>query len=349
MNRRAFVTLLIIISGLLTVHSLTRTARSSGNTVLAVSPSQLSVDYLVDYTTSFTVNVSITDAVDLAFWHVKLVFNPSMLACSNVVEPPDSIFHTLDTIGLGVSIDNVAGCVGAYDGLWTTGGGVNGSGTLCRIRFDVKQPGISSIAFTDLGRYGGTIIYGSAQIPNPMPFDAANGYVQVNGNGFHPNTFQVIRGGVIYNVITFTNSTLSGFGYDQNSNIITYMQTGPSGSKGSCTVLIPNGLMNVSYFGVLIDSNATYFTVYADGASHFLLFTYDHSTSMVSIMPTVAGDLNYDRKTDMKDVAIAAYSFGSIPGTPRWNPIADVNGDLKCDMKDLAFVAKCFGLTYQPA
>jgi len=348
-NRRAFFALLIIISVLPTVHFLTETVRSAGNTVLAVSPSQLSVDYLADYPTSFTVNVSITDVVDLSFWHVKLLFNPSILACSNVVEPPDGIFHTLDTIGLGMSIDNVAGYVGAYDGLWTTGGGVNGSGTLCRIRFDVKQPGISSIAFTDLGRYGGTIIYGSAQIPNSLPFNATNGYVQVNANGFQSNTFQATKGGVTYNVITFTNSTVSDFGYHQNSDIITYIQTGPSGSKGSCTVLIPDGLMNVSYFGVLIDSNATYFTVYADGASHFLLFTYDHTTSMVSIMPTVAGDLNYDRKTDMKDVAIAAYSFGSIPGTSRWNPIADVNGDLKTDMKDLAFVAKCFGRSYQPA
>ena len=345
MNRQAFFAVLMIVSVLPAVHFLTGTAQSAGNTVLAVLPSQL----FVGYPTSFTVNVSIADVVDLSFWHIKLLFNPSILAVSNVVEPPDGIFHNLDTIGLGMSIDNTAGYVGAYDGLWTTGGGVNGSGTLCRIRFDVKQPGISSIAFTDLGRYGGTIIYGSAQFPNSMPFNAANGYVQVNANGFQSNTFQAIKESVTYNVVTFTNSTVSDFGYDQDSDVITYMQTGPSGSNGSCTALIPNGLMNVSYFGVLIDGKATHFTVYTDGANHFLLFTYDHSTATVSILPTVAGDLNCDRKTDMKDVAIADYSFGSIPGTSRWNPIVDVNGDLKADMKDLAFVAKYFGQSYQTA
>jgi hypothetical protein len=349
MNRGGFLAVLMIISALVTVNFLTGSAQSVGNTVLTVSPSQLFVNYLVDYPTSFTVNVSLTDVVDLSFWHVKLLFNPSILACSNVVEPPDGIFHGLDTIGLGMSIDNTAGYVGAYDGLWTTSGGVNGSGTLCRIRFDVKQPGISSIAFTDLSKYGGTIIYGSAQFPNSLPFSAINGYVQVNSVGFNANTFQAIKESVAYNVVMFTNSTVSDFGYDQNSDAITYVQTGPSGSDGSCSVLIPNGLMNVSYFGILIDGNATYFTLFSDGANHFLLWTYDHSTAMVSILPTVAGDLNADRKTDMKDVAVCAYSFGSIPGTSRWNPITDVNGDVKTDMKDLAFVAKYFGLSYQAA
>jgi len=343
MKRQAFFAALMIASVLPTVHFLTGSVQSVGNTVLAVSPSQLFVDYPV----SFTVNITIADVVDLSFWHIKLLFDPSILVCSNVVEPPDGIFHTLDTIGLGMSIDNTAGYVGAYDGLWTTGGGVNGSGTVCQIRFQVSRPGISSIAFTDFGRYGGTIIYGSAQFPNSLPFNAANGYVQVNASGFQSNTFQAVKGSVTYNVIAFTNSTVSTFNYDRNSETITYSQTGPNGSNGSCTALIPNGLMNVSCFGVLVDGKATYFTAYADGANHFLVFTYDHSTTEVSILPTVTGDLNVDRKADMKDVAIAAYSFGSSPGTSKWNPIADVNGDLMTDMKDLAFVAKCFGQSYQ--
>lgn len=345
LNRAGFLAVLMIISALVTVHFLTPSVRSVGNTVIKVSPSQLSVNYLLDYPTSFVVNVSITDVVGLSFWHVKLLFNPSILACSNVVETPDGIFHGLETIGLGMSIDNTAGYVGAYNGLWTTSGGVNGSGTLCRIRFDVKQPGISSITFTDLNVYGGTIIYGSA-FPNSLPFNPIDGYVQVNAVGFHASTFQAIKESVAYNVVMFTNSTVSNFEYDQNSEAITYLQTGPSGSAGTCSVLIPNGLMNVSYFGILINGNATYFTVFMDGENHFLLWTYGHSTATVSILPTVAGDLNADRKTDMKDVAMSAYSFGSTPNTPRWNPVTDVNRDLKTDMKDLAFVAKYFGLSY---
>jgi hypothetical protein len=349
MNRRGFLAILMIISALATVQFLIGNAQSVGNTVLTVSPSQGFVNFLVDFPTSFTVNVSITDVADLSFWHVKLLFNPSILSCSNVVEPPDGIFHGFDTIGLGISIDNAAGYVGAYNGLWTTNWSFNGSGTLCRIRFDVKQPGISSIAFTDIGNYGGTIFYCSGQFPKSLPFTAINGYVQVNAVGFQANAFQAIKENAAYNVVMFTNSTVSDFSYDQNSDAITYVQTGPSGSAGSCFVLIPNGLMNVSYFGILMNGSATYFTVFTDGANHFLMWMYDHSTDLVFILPTVAGDLDADRNTDMKDVAICAYSFGSTPDTQRWNPIADINRDLKTDMKDLAFVAKYFGLIYQAA
>jgi hypothetical protein len=348
MNRTGLLVILMIISALASMHFLTPSVQSVGNTVLTVSPSQLLVDYLgVEYPTSFQVNVSIANAVDLSFWHVKLLFNPLILECSSVVETPDGIFHGLETIGLGMNIDNTAGYVGAYDGLWTIGGGVTGSGTLCRIRFDVKQPGISSIAFTDLNKYGGTVIYNSTQFPGFSPFDPINGHVQINTVGFQTSTFQAFKENNLYDVVMFTNSTLSNFVYEQNGNVITYLQTGPSGSVGSCTALIPNGLMNVSYFGILIDGNATYFNVFADGENHFLLWTYSHSTATVSILPTVAGDLNADRKADMKDVAIAAYSFGSSPGEPRWDPMADINHDLKADMKDVAFVAKYFGLSYQ--
>ena len=56
--------------------------------------------------------------------------------------------------------------------------------------------------------------------------------------------------------------------------------------------------MDVSYFGVLISNGTTHFTICMDGAKHFLLFMYDHSTANVSILPTVAGDLNCDRKTE---------------------------------------------------
>ena len=346
MNRAGLLAVLMIISALATMHVLTGSVRSVGNTMLTVSPSQAIVDYLgADFPTSFFVNVSITDVAGLSMWHIKLLFNPSILACSNVVETPDGIFRGFETIGLGISIDNTAGYVGAYNGLWTTGGGANGSGNLCRLRFDVKQPGISSIAFTDLDVYGGTIIYGSA-FPVSLPFNSMDGYVQVSAAGFQANTFQAMKENVVYNVSIFTNSTVSDFGYDGDK--ITYVQTGSSGSVGSCSVLIPNGLMNVS-FGILLNGNAMYFTVFADGKNHFLLWTYGHSTgATVSILPTVAGDLNADRKTDMKDVAIAAYSFGSTPGALRWNPITDVNGDRKIDMKDLAFVAKCFGQRYEP-
>lgn len=62
-------------------------------------------------------------------------------------------------------------------------------------------------------------------------------------------------------------------------------------------------------------------------------------------LPSVFGDVNGDGKVDMKDIAIVAKAFGTVPGDPRWNPEADINGDDKVDMKDIALIARNFGKT----
>jgi len=54
-------------------------------------------------------------------------------------------------------------------------------------------------------------------------------------------------------------------------------------------------------------------------------------------------DLNCDGKVDIDDVIIVAIAFGSLPGHPRWNPIADINGDGKIDIDDVVNVAKDYG------
>jgi uncharacterized protein (DUF2141 family) len=60
---------------------------------------------------------------------------------------------------------------------------------------------------------------------------------------------------------------------------------------------------------------------------------------------SVIGDLNGDGKVDMRDIAIVAKAFNTIPGDLYWNPIADITGDGKVDMKDIAIVAKAFNPT----
>jgi len=59
----------------------------------------------------------------------------------------------------------------------------------------------------------------------------------------------------------------------------------------------------------------------------------------------IYGDINGDNKVDIYDVAIVAYSFGSYPGHPRWNPEADLNRDESVDIRDVAIVASNFGRT----
>ena len=50
-----------------------------------------------------------------------------------------------------------------------------------------------------------------------------------------------------------------------------------------------------------------------------------------------------DGKVDIRDVTLVAYSFGSYPGDPRWNPIADLYPDNKINIRDIAIVAYNYG------
>jgi hypothetical protein len=60
--------------------------------------------------------------------------------------------------------------------------------------------------------------------------------------------------------------------------------------------------------------------------------------------PTCArADLWPDGRIDMKDIAVVCKAYGSVPGSPRWNPACDFNNDGRIDMKDIAFVCRCYG------
>jgi hypothetical protein len=52
-----------------------------------------------------------------------------------------------------------------------------------------------------------------------------------------------------------------------------------------------------------------------------------------------SGDLNFDGRVDILDIAIAGIAFGSTPTSPRWNAAADINEDNKVNIIDLTLIA----------
>jgi len=104
----------------------------------------------------------------------------------------------------------------------------------------------------------------------------------------------------------------------------------PTDGSVSCTLNIEDGIIHDT---LLLDSNLYEIPIVkANGY-------YEYSSVYLP------GDMNFDGKVDIKDIAIAALAFGSYPGHPGWNPLADTNGDNKVDIKDIAFIASNFGKT----
>jgi outer membrane protein assembly factor BamB len=81
--------------------------------------------------------------------------------------------------------------------------------------------------------------------------------------------------------------------------------------------------------------------------------TSDNTYSDGTLIVSYAGDVNADKKVDIKDSYAVAKAFGSSeegpdpPGHP-WNPNCDINDDHKVDSKDSYIVSKNYGYEEPP-
>lgn len=65
------------------------------------------------------------------------------------------------------------------------------------------------------------------------------------------------------------------------------------------------------------------------------------------VFESIAGDINCDRKVDLKDVFAVGKAYGSVPGNTKWVPECDLNSDLIVDLKDYFATCKNYGKTWQ--
>ena len=71
--------------------------------------------------------------------------------------------------------------------------------------------------------------------------------------------------------------------------------------------------------------------------------TTDNTLTDGWVLVTIPGDVNGDRKVDIKDIYACILAFGTKPGKPKWNPNCDINNDLVVDMKDIYTAIRNFG------
>jgi parallel beta-helix repeat protein len=64
----------------------------------------------------------------------------------------------------------------------------------------------------------------------------------------------------------------------------------------------------------------------------------DNTLSDGSVLISCIGDVNGDRKTDIKDYQLVKSAIPSVPTGPKWNPNLDINNDYRIDVKDYQIV-----------
>jgi parallel beta-helix repeat protein len=174
----------------------------------------------------------------------------------------------------------------------------------------------------------------------PYAIDANNTdkYPLVN-SWVAPETFNVT--GNTFSVSS--NATVQGdFEYNQTFRQMSFNLSGSSGTNAYCRIVYSKELLNET-IAVLVNGTAIPYTLVENGTHCFLYFTLHLSLDDIRILETITGDVNGDRKVELKDVYAVAKAYGSVPGHPRWNPLCDINKDGKVELKDYYTTCKNYG------
>ena len=152
-------------------------AASTPQTTIFVDPATVTVPVCEE----FTVDINITDVVDLLGWQFKITFNPNLVECLSAEEGP--FLKSAGSTIWAYVINNTAGYVLAVDSIMI-GGSVSGSGTLANVTFHCLGKGDTYLAFDGVDTY---LVDSSL---DRIPHNTVDGYVEqrwipedVNGDG----------------------------------------------------------------------------------------------------------------------------------------------------------------------
>jgi PKD domain len=70
---------------------------------------------------------------------------------------------------------------------------------------------------------------------------------------------------------------------------------------------------------------------------------YRSDTATVNCMITKNPDLDQNGTVDLQDISAIVYDFGSVPGSPHWDPNADLAGENAVDLIDVSIAVYDFG------
>jgi len=98
-------------------------------------------------TDPFVVNVTVEDVENLHAWQIKVLFNSTILNCTNATLPEDNVFADWTIVESTPIINNTAGYV-IYNATIEETVGFNGSGILCQLEFIGIDLGTTDLKFS---------------------------------------------------------------------------------------------------------------------------------------------------------------------------------------------------------
>jgi len=295
---------------------------------------------------SFTVDVSVQNVTDLYAFDISLYYNTTLLDAISVAEGP-FLKSGGSTITVRSEVNDTEGKVRFALSLMGPPSGVNGSGTLFTTTFQssTQATGGSPLSLQDTD-----LSDSSWPTPNPIDHAVIDGSVTILL--VEVITHTVLVGGVPYDFITASSSSVADFSYNDTDKLISFNVSGPEDVLGFTNITVPKALLALpagDTFVVLFDGKAIYYTRTENATHYFIYFTYSHSAHAIEIRRTLIGDLNGDRKVNIFDVVIVTAAYDATPSDARWNPLADLAAPWnKISIFDVVVVTRVYGRTWSP-
>jgi hypothetical protein len=308
----------------------------------------------VQFGSSFTVNINVTNVVNLTAWQFVLYYSNSIVNCTGATEGPflSSAGGTYHIFNIANSYNATYGRILAADSLEGLTDYVSGSGVLITLTFQVI--GGNSTALT----LSNTELLDTEMPPVNMPHNDFSGSVNVTA---------------AYHDVATTNVTLSKtvvcMGYSTNitvtvSNLGAFQETFNNTVSANGTIIygptsttLPVGASANFTFTWSVNGS----TWLAAGYGYYVISAYagpvlndanvTNNVFNYTAPITIPGDINGDFKVNLQDLVYLANSYGmTATSTPRgyhqWNPNADINNDGIVNLADLVILATHYGRHY---
>lgn len=330
---------IILVSMLLLAFIVPSKNVTANATTMYVEPQIITVEIF----TTFQVNVSVSQVVDLAAWEFKLYYHNEYLNATQIHE--GQFLKTAGQTSFFVknftdNYNSTHGMIWAFCTLIGQGPGATGSGALATMTFKAKLSGVTTLYMLE------TDMLDSKMPPNHITHTTADGTVNILGHDVAVTDVAPLKTIVGQGYSMHINVTVENQGdYTETFNVTLYANTTIIETKtnitltsgNSTTLTIPWNTTGVAKGNYMIWAYATPVPGETD--------TLDNTFTAGLVYVVIPGDINNDDMVDIYDLILVASAFGSTADEATYNPNADINNDGTIDIYDLIIVASNFGET----
>ena len=310
---------------------------SAASTEAAVDPSVSTVN-VGDL---FSVNVNVTNVVNLTAWQLNIYYLNAVINCTNVAEGP--FLKTGGGTYFGQNITNnynsTHGRILAYSTLLGMTS-ANGGGVILTVTFKAVSGGSTTLGLAN------TQLADEKVPPQQIPHQGFGGTVIVTGVGHDLAVTSVT-----------SNKIFIGQGYSSNISV-TIGNMGGYAETFNTTVYANQTIITMRVNTTLTSGSFTTFT-FTWGTAGFAYGNYtlsayawpvpgetntsDNTHIGSVVLVTISGDINGDKTVDIFDAIELAGVYDSVPTSANWNSNADLNDDNVIDIYDAIILSSHYG------